>query len=143
MVDDADRYALGVGGAQLSRILSIDPGDVRIGVAVSDPTRTIVRPLTVLIHASRAVDAQAISDIAEEQDAAVILVGLPLDQDGRHGPQARKSQKLALSISEHSDREVVFWDESGSSQAAGKRDRMHDARSAAVILQDYLNAQGA
>ena len=110
-------------------------------MAVSDPTRTIAVPLTVLAHVSRARDAQNIADLAAEHEADLIIVGLPLNQNGQSGPQARKSQRLAQSIREHGEIEVILWDESGSSQAAGKRDAMHDARSAAVILRDYLDVQ--
>lgn len=112
-------------------------------MAVSDPTKTIARPLTVISHVSRASDAQAIARLAEEHEAELILVGIPLDQDGQHGPQARKSQRLAQAIQDHIQIQVILWDESGSSRAAGPDDQMHDARAAAVILQDYLDAQDA
>jgi putative Holliday junction resolvase len=94
-----------------------------------------------LHHLSRTKDAQAIIQIAEEHDVDLILVGLPLDLEGRPGPQARKSQRLAQSIKDQTQGEVILVDESGSSRAAGIRDLMHDARSAAVFLQEYLDAQ--
>ncbi|MGA9192813.1 MAG: RuvX/YqgF family protein, partial [Anaerolineales bacterium] len=63
----------------MGRILAVDPGDVRIGLAVSDPTRIIARPLKIIEHQSRAQDAAAIIQEAVSQQADLILVGLALD----------------------------------------------------------------
>ena len=64
----------------MSRILAVDPGEVRIGIALSDPTGTIARPLITLKHTSRSKDVDAILDLAKEHEAAVIVVGLALDE---------------------------------------------------------------
>ena len=129
----------------MSRVLAIDPGDKRIGVAISDPTRTIARPLTIVEHLSRKADAAAISQLASEHDARLILIGLPLDLGGEIGPQARKALRLADAVRRASGIEVRTWDESGSTEAAaalGDSDMPLDARAAAIILQDYLDAAG-
>ena len=131
------------GACGKSRVLAVDPGDVRIGVAISDPTATIARPLKVLTHVSREQDARAILALAEEHDAARIVVGVPYDLEGKAGPQARKALRLLGKLASMTELPVEAWDESGSTQAAeavpGGRAPL-DARAAAVILQDYLNA---
>ncbi len=127
----------------MSRVLAVDPGDKRIGVAVSDPTRTVARPLTVLEHTSRDRDALAIGQLAAEHEAALILIGLPLDLEGGIGPQARKALRLADAVRGVSEIEVRTWDESESTVDAAASSASNlplDARAAAVILQDFLDA---
>lgn len=126
----------------MSRVLAVDPGERRIGLALSDPTRLIARPLLVLEHRSRAEDARAIVAAAQQHSAGLILVGLALDQEGRVGPQARRGLRLAQAIRQLARVPVETWDESGSTQraaAAGQTDELLDARAAAFILQDYLD----
>ncbi len=127
-----------------SPVLSVDPGEVRIGLAISDPTRTIARPLEVMRHTSRGADARAILDRAARHGAGAIVIGVALNSEGEVGPQARRGLRLAEAIRQHTSLPVETWDESGSTQAArrgGRDDPMLDARAAAVILQEFLNAQ--
>ena len=121
-------------------ILAVDPGEVRIGLAISDPTSTIARPLQVIRHQSRAQDAAEIAAIAAAHGADLILVGLPLDDEGQVGHQARRSLRLVDELSNATDLAVETWDESGSTQMAGIKDDNIDARAAAYILQDYLDS---
>jgi putative Holliday junction resolvase len=128
----------------VSRILAVDPGDKRHGLAISDPTGLIARPLLVLEHTSRAADVREIVLAAENHDADMILVGIPYDSEGNQGPQARKALRLVEVLCETTSIPILTWDESGSTQAAlqiHKADHLLDARAAAVILQEYLNAQ--
>ena len=128
----------------MSRILAVDPGDKRHGLAISDPTRLIARPLLVLEHTSRAADAREIVLAAEKHEAGIILVGVPYDSEGNPGPQARKALRLFETLCEITTIPILTWDESGSTQAAlqiHKADQLLDARAAAVILQEYLDAQ--
>lgn len=128
----------------MRRVLAVDPGEARIGIAISDPTGVVARPLIVLEHTSRPQDAQAILDLARREEADVVIVGLPLDEEGHVGPQARRALRLADALRQASSMPVTTWDESGSTQAARRgsgKDPMLDARAAAVILQDYLDAQ--
>jgi putative Holliday junction resolvase len=125
------------------RILAVDPGLARIGLAISDPTGTIARPLTVIKHNSRQRDAATILEVATEQGAEKVVVGVALDQNGEVGPQARMALRLVEILRAEGNLEIDTWDESGSTQAAQrgrKRDPMLDARAAAVILQEYLDA---
>lgn len=124
-----------------SRVLAIDPGEARIGLAVSDPLHVIARPLKVIKHVSRQSDAEAILLEAAEHEVGTIVVGIALDMQGEVGPQARRALRLVEMLRALTDMPVETWDESGSTQAAGKRDERTDARAAAVILQEYLDAR--
>jgi putative Holliday junction resolvase len=131
------------------KVLSVDPGDKRIGLAISDPTGTLARPLQVIEHEARVKDAQRIAAIAVEEGAALIVVGQPLDSEGEVGPQARKSQRLAEAIRQVTQLSVHLWDESGTTRAAvqsriemgasRKKRRGHlDDLAASILLQDFL-----
>ncbi len=133
------------------RILAVDPGDVRIGLAISDPTGTIARALGVIRHVARAVDAATIAQIAAEQGAVRIIVGQALDDMGNPTPQGRKSARLAEAIQQQTSIPVELWDESGSTHKAQDTRRMMgvprklrrghlDDLAAVIILQDYLEA---
>jgi putative Holliday junction resolvase len=133
------------------RILGVDPGEKRIGLAISDPTATIASPLTVIKHTARTVDAALIAQHAEEQGAVRIVVGQALDIDGLPTPQGRRAARLAEAVRMQTNIPVVLWDESGSTQAAQrarvemgvsrrKRRGHMDDLAAAVILQSYLDA---
>jgi putative Holliday junction resolvase len=137
-----------MGIALRAPVLAVDPGEVHIGLAISDPTGTIARPLEVLRHVSRQADVQAILDRAGAHAAALLLVGLALDSDGAVGPQARRGLRLAEALRAETRLPVDTYDESGSTRAArrpglnrGRPDRMIDARAAAVFLQEYLDAR--
>ena len=132
------------------RILAVDPGEKRIGLAVSDPLGMIANPLSVLEHISRDQNGQRIAAIAAEKEAVAIVVGLPLNSEGEIGPSAKRSVRLANAIRKYTDTEVILWDESGSTQAAQqayiqmgvsrKKRRGHlDQIAATVILQSFLN----
>jgi len=127
----------------MTRILGVDPGDVRIGLAISDPTQMIARPLDVVIHRSRPDDVHAILKIAEAEQAAEIVVGIPYGLEPQPGHQARKALRLVEALKAASGLIIHTWDESGSSQAAASLDskRPIDARAAAVILQEFLDAK--
>ena len=130
----------------MMRVLAVDPGDVRIGLAISDPLGLIARPLLVITHTRRFDDAQRIVDLALEHEVGSILVGVPYDQKGEIGPQARKSLRLADEIQSKTELPVITWDESGSTNKAIKSksdDGLLDAHAAAFILQDYLDVQSS
>ena len=134
------------------RILAVDPGEKRLGIALSDPTQTIASPLCVIDHENRQKDAQSILNLAEENEAVLILVGQPLDWDGSTTPQSNLSSRLAEVIETLGDVPVKLWDEFGSTQKAqesrrqmnvtrNKRAGHLDQVAAAVILQSFLDHQ--
>ena len=131
------------------KVLAVDPGEKRIGLAISDPTGTLSRPLSVLRHESREKDAHKIVEIAIENETELIVVGWALDSEGEVGFQARKSKRLAEAIQALTDLPVRMWDESGTTQAAiqsrielgvsRKRRQGHlDDLAANFLLQDFL-----
>jgi len=134
------------------RILSVDPGQKRIGIAISDPTATIANPLTVLQHISRPVDAAVIAALAAEHQAGLIVVGQSLDEQGQPTLEGRRAARLAAAIKAQTDLPVELWDESFSTSEARaarlalgsprRRRRGHlDELAATVILQSYLDSR--
>jgi len=134
--------------------MAVDPGEKRLGIAVSDPSGTIANPLTVIQHVARLVDAATIAQLASTNEVVLIVVGQPLDSDGNVGPASRKASRLAEAIRSQTNIPVVLWDESGSTLKASemltrmgsvrrKNRSKLDALAATVILQDFLDAQSA
>ena len=132
------------------RILAIDPGEARIGLVISDPKGVLASPLVIIEHESRASNAMRISQLADENDVELIIVGNPLDAEGLPTLQSRKAKRLAAAIRDAGHLPVELWDESGSTQTAHrirqdtvlsrkKRTEAIDALAATVILQTYLN----
>jgi putative Holliday junction resolvase len=134
----------------LSRFLAVDPGEKRIGIAISDPTATIAGPLMVLSHSSRYEDAISIIGIAKDNSVSKIIIGEARDSNDELTEQSRRARNLAKTIQQNSDLEVEMWDESFSTTIAqrtvqemgvGKKKRRghHDALAATVILQSFLD----
>jgi putative Holliday junction resolvase len=135
------------------RILAIDPGEKRIGIAMSDPTGTIASPLAVIQHVSRPIDAAAIAELARQHQVGMIVVGTSLDSEGEPTPQSRRSERLAEAIRQQCDTRLVMWDESFSTKKArqarismgvsrAKRQGHLDELAATVMLQSYLDDEG-
>lgn len=140
----------------MARILAVDPGEKRIGIALSDPTGTIANPLTVIQHASRIVDAATIAALAGEHQAEQIVIGQNLDDEGQPTLHGRSAARLAEAVRLQTTLPVILWDETGSTAAARqahielggsrrsrqKRGHSHlDELAACYILQTYLDAQ--
>jgi putative Holliday junction resolvase len=128
----------------MTRVLAVDPGEARLGLALSDPSGTIARPLEVMRHVSRAEDARRIVDVARREGATLIVVGVAYDSEGSVGPGARRGLRLAEAVRQAGFSPVVTADESDSTRLAlrlHRPDEKTDARAAAVILQAYLDAQ--
>jgi putative Holliday junction resolvase len=134
------------------RILAIDPGEKRIGIAISDPTGTIASPLTVIQHVSRVLDAASIADLANQYQAGLIIIGKSLDEDGLVTSSSRRADRLAEAIRQQCTIPLKTCDESFSTQEARKaRIEMGSSRrkrqghlddlAATVILQIYLNTE--
>ena len=134
------------------RILAVDPGSKRIGIALSDPTGTIASPLKVVNHISRPIDAATIAALAQEYEAEMIIVGQSLDEEGKPTVQGRSAARLSAAIRSQTDLPVLLWDESHSTQQARqsqltlgtpkrKRQGHVDDLAAAAILQSFLDTQ--
>ncbi len=133
------------------RVLAVDPGDKRIGLAISDLTATIANPLIVLNHVQRIKDAEEIIRICEEKEVVKIIIGQARTIDGDPTPSGRKAARLAEVIQEMTDIPVELWDETGSTKEAQKARKLMggkkksqrghmDEIAATVILQSYLDA---
>ena len=133
-------------------VLGLDVGDRRIGVAVSDPTGLLARPLTVINRRSNLADAESIRQLAQTCGASQIVVGLPLASDDRVGEQARKTLAFIRFLRKNVTVPVVTWDERFSTReaeqemiAAGvrlvRRKERLDSVAAAVLLDEWLTSQ--
>jgi putative Holliday junction resolvase len=134
------------------KILGVDHGEKRIGIAISDSTGTIAGPLTVIKHVSRAVDAAQVAAITSEHDAKLIVVGQSFDEGGTPNLAGRRAARFAEDLKAQSEIPIVLWDESLSTLearaalielgASRKKRKGHlDELAATVILQSYLDAQ--
>jgi putative Holliday junction resolvase len=134
------------------RILAVDPGSKRIGLAISDPTGTIANPLTVLMHASRLVDTAAVGELAHEQGVALIVIGQSLNNTGQPTFEGRRASRFAEALKSQTDLPIVFWDEAFTTQDArmariqmnvkrNKRSGHLDSLAAVVLLQSYLDSK--
>ena len=133
------------------RILAVDPGSKRIGLAISDPTGTIANPLTVVLHVSRLVDAASVAGMAATHAASLIIIGQSFDDDGNPSFEGRRSIRFAEALKMQTSIPVILWDESFTTQAArlariqmGARRKGRsghlDALAATALLQSYLDA---
>lgn len=133
------------------RVLAIDYGDKRTGLALSDPMGIIVQPLPHLVITGVDDLLEAITEIAQEKEVGKIVVGMPLRLDGQVGSRAQKTLKLIEQLKSRISVPVVEWDERLSSveaeeilreagvrwkQQKGKKDTL----AAVLILRSYLQA---
>jgi putative Holliday junction resolvase len=136
----------------MSRILGVDFGERRVGLAISDPMGLIARTAGIVERRSDQQAAEHIARLVQEWDAEAVVVGLPLNADGSEGFQARRTRRFASLLQELlGERPVILWDESLSSVEArdllaergkpSRRRRHHDDVAAAVILQSYLDVR--
>jgi len=134
------------------RILALDVGECRVGVAVSDPTQTVARSLVVLERTDDAEVLQTVASLVQEHGVQCVVVGYPVSLTGDVGPQAVRVGRFARAVAQVVDVPVELWDESYSTADAEmilrerrisgpQRRQRIDAVAAAVILQDYLDAQ--
>lgn len=134
------------------RILSVDHGEKRIGLALSDVTATIASPLKVIEHVSRVIDAAQVADLAAQNDVKLIVIGQSFDEEGNPNPAGRRAGRFADELKNQTNIPVELWDKSFSTQDARatrielgvsrkKRAGHQDAFAAVVILQSYLEAK--
>jgi len=133
------------------RILAVDPGSKRIGFALSDPDGRIARPLTVVKHVSRPLDAAIVVDLAVSNQVGCIIVGQAFDERGLPTFEGRRSARFAEAIRAQTQIPILLWDESLTTRDARsirltqgasrtKRSGHLDDLAAAVLLQSYLDA---
>jgi putative Holliday junction resolvase len=133
------------------RILAVDHGEKRIGLAISDPTGTIASPLKVIGHISRVMDAAQVAALAHENDAGLIIIGQSFDEAGNPNAAGRRAARFAEALKGQTQIPVQLWDESFSTQDARstriemgvprkKRTGHLDELAAVMILKSYLES---
>ena len=149
------------------KLLALDVGLARIGVAVCDGLQLTVRPFTVVHRRSRSEDFDLLAGLARTEQVEAVVCGLPLNMDGSEGPQAQTTRKWAMRLAQAlrtllgRPLPVIFWDErlttfaaqelmaepaAGLAASLGEKhakDVGEDAVAAAVILRAYLDAAAA
>jgi putative holliday junction resolvase len=131
------------------RILAIDWGSKRIGLGISDPTGRIARPLGIIIHKSKRIDAERIINFSKENDAYTIIMGVTYDNENNLTPSGRSAKRLADEISALFGKQVILWDESFTTIQAKeiqlqkgisrlKRKGHQDDIAAVMLLLDYI-----
>ncbi len=134
------------------RVLGVDYGDRRVGLALSDPLAIAARPLMTLERGSRQHDMDRFRAIVREHEVVRIVVGLPLDMDGTAGPRASLTRTFIDRLREATAIPVEAWDErlttvqaervliSGDVSRARRR-RVIDQVAAVILLQSWLDAR--
>jgi len=131
------------------RILAVDYGDARTGLAVCDPGETLASPLGTIAQWDPEKTAEAVIKAAGEAGARRIVVGHPINMDGSAGERAGVCREFARLLEEKSGLPVILWDERGTTVTAArylnatdtrgkKRKKIIDAVAATIILESYL-----
>ena len=132
-------------------LMGLDPGEKRIGVAVSDTTRLIASSLEQITRTKFAADAEAILKLYDARQCAGFVIGLPLNMDGSSGPAAQSARAFARNLLAKRDAPLLLWDERLSTAAVTRtliegdasrkrRGEVVDKMAAAYMLQGALDA---
>ena len=132
------------------RILALDHGAKRIGVAVSDETKTIAQPLEYIPAEPFADFLKRLKQLLMEKEIDIVLIGLPRNMDGSYGPAAQKVEAFVAGLRTAITVPVKMWDERLTSTMANriliqgnvrrnKRKEKVDKMAAAILLQSYLD----
>jgi putative Holliday junction resolvase len=134
-----------------TRLLGVDYGSVRVGLAVSDPDRKIAFPLETYARRDRERDAEYFRGVVAREEVGGLVVGLPVHTDGREGQKAAEARAFGRTLAEATGLPVVFWDERFTTVEAEsalweaglthkKRKARRDRVAAQLLLQAYLDA---
>ena len=133
------------------RLLGLDYGTVRVGIAVTTPEQTIASPLETYSRRSPALDAQHFRTVAEEIHGVGIVVGLPMHTGGEEGQKAREARTFGNWVAQQTRLPLMFWDERFTTALAEehlrdanvrpkKRRALLDKLAAQIMLQSFLDA---
>ena len=133
-----------------SRLMGIDPGGKRIGIAISDENKIVATPYTTIIREKYGDLVSQIKEIIDEHSIDGIVIGNPINMDGSEGPSSQSAKDLAKNLSKDITENVTLWDERLSSQGAfnlsnelainsSKKVKKLDENSAQFILQGVLD----
>jgi putative Holliday junction resolvase len=135
----------------VSRLLGVDYGSVRLGLAVSDPDRKIASPLATYTRRTATQDAAFFRRLVEVEEIAALVVGLPVHLDGREGEKAREARAFGSWLGAATQRQVTYWDERfttveaeahllGAGLTRKHRKLRRDRVAAQILLQTFLEA---
>lgn len=136
---------------QRTRLLGVDFGTVRVGLAITDAELRMASPLSTYTRKDRDSEARFFKELVEEEEVAVIILGLPIHLSGHEGGKAHEARKYGQWLTELTGLPVIFWDErftsveaEGFLQSAGLTSKRRKARrdrvAAQILLQSYLDA---
>jgi putative Holliday junction resolvase len=136
----------------MGRILAVDLGTKRVGLAVTDPLQIVISPLDTVAYRSRAELLERLIGLMRDQDVETVVIGLPVRTDSQEGEGCRRARNVARDLEDRGFR-TVLWDESFSTRraeeilraAGASRKRVPqrlDRVAAAVILREYLEQGG-
>jgi putative Holliday junction resolvase len=137
----------------MGRVMALDVGNVRIGIAVSDLMGIIANPLeTYTRKCNLAVDAQYIADLAKQKEVSLFVSGLPLSLSGGENEQTLKTREFIDELQKHTDIPVKYLDERFTTLSAERvliqgnvrrenRKKVIDKVAATIILQNYLDSK--
>lgn len=136
----------------MGRILGIDYGERRVGLATSDPMESMALPLRVIDVISEAAVCREIGEYCEHEDVTMVVVGMPINMDGSRGPMAEKADAFAARLASRLKIPVRTWDERLSTSLAErvlleadmsrrKRKLVRDKLAAQIILQGFLDSR--
>lgn len=134
------------------RVMALDYGDVRIGIALSDPTRFLATGYENYTRKDLVTDCKHIADIISSNNVKVVVLGLPLNMDGSKGVRVEKTYEFAEELKKYTSVDIDYLDERLTSVSAEKilisadisrkkRKEVLDKLSATIILQDYLDSK--
>jgi len=132
------------------RLLGIDPGEKTLGLALSDPSRTVATPLRTLARTTLRATVEELTELARTENLGGIVVGLPVNMDGSEGPSAQSARALAANLERELRLPTALWDERLSTTAVTRtlleadasrkrRTEVVDKMAAAYILQGALD----
>jgi putative Holliday junction resolvase len=136
------------------RILAIDLGEKRVGLALSDELEIAASPLAIIDFKDSSSLLDQLCEIIKRKIVKTVVIGLPLNMDGSRGEKAREAEAFAESLKTATDIPVILWDERLTSRQAQRvlleggvsrtqRKRTTDKVAAAVLLQSYLDSKAA
>ena len=134
-----------------TRILGIDPGKVRIGLAISDAERRLASPLAVYTRKDDEQDAKFFKELVAQEEVGLLVIGLPVHTTGREGAQAQAARSFGAKLHTWTGLPCFFWDERFTTRfaeselwSAGlthkRRKQRRDKVAAQMLLQSYLEA---
>ena len=138
--------------AASGRVLAIDLGERRMGLAVSDPLRITAQGLPTVERRNRREDMNYLKSLARKNEVGLIVIGDPINMDGSVGPQSQAAREFAAKLERHLDQAVLLWDERLTTVQANRvlregglrheeRSRSVDQVAAVLLLQNFLDSE--